>query len=258
MRQLLVLVCAATLVPALAVADPTQSEGWYQRGETEYNLGNFAAAIDAFKRGFTEERDPRRKATYLYNIAQSYRHAGDCNQARFFYNRYLAFDDASVEAQRRREIVERIESLDHCARGRFAAVGTHAIESGVPAVTVAYTGEAREIDVEPSTTDRVPVVSARLLGGAAKIFAGDVDVPVRASGAFVAGYPLTLGANLGIELGGSISLTEVPYATQMSTVGSARFTAAVANLGATYLLAQGLGVGEDSACAPTSASARCS
>ena len=43
------------------------------------------------------------------------------------------------------------------------------------------------------------LISATLVGGAAKINAGDQSIPVRAAGTLVAGYPLAINDKLGID-----------------------------------------------------------
>ena len=85
----------ALFVPTVVFAQPQKTpDQYFQDGETQYNLGNFSAAIEAFKQGFAAEPDPSKKAAYLHNIAQSYRQAKDCSQAQFFYKRYLALKDS--------------------------------------------------------------------------------------------------------------------------------------------------------------------
>ena len=93
MKRLTLLVCASVFVPALAAAQPKTPDDWYKEGETQYNLGNFPGAVDAFKKGFELETNDSKKAAYLYNVAQAYRQAKDCGNAQFFYKRYLALKD---------------------------------------------------------------------------------------------------------------------------------------------------------------------
>ena len=53
--------CALVLAPAIASAQKTPDE-WYKEGETQYNLGNFEKAIEAFKQGITLETSESKKA----------------------------------------------------------------------------------------------------------------------------------------------------------------------------------------------------
>ena len=113
------LLFAAMLVPALALAQPKSADDWYKEGETQYNLGNFDAAAEAFKQGFALEPNESKKAAYLYNVAQAYRQGNKCKDASFFYKRYLALKDRDTEKplkpDKRAEIEARIAELDQCA-----------------------------------------------------------------------------------------------------------------------------------------------
>ena len=50
------LVVAAVLAPALALAQPKTADEWYKEGETQYNLGDFDKAAEAFKQGFQTQK----------------------------------------------------------------------------------------------------------------------------------------------------------------------------------------------------------
>ena len=114
------LVFAAMLVPALALAQPKSADDWYKEGETQYNLGNFDKAAEAFKEGFSVETDESKQPAYLYNVAQAYRQGNRCRDASFFYKRYLALKDRDtvkpLKPDKRAEIEQRIAELDECAR----------------------------------------------------------------------------------------------------------------------------------------------
>jgi outer membrane protein assembly factor BamD (BamD/ComL family) len=59
----------------LALAQPKTPDDWYKEGETQYNLGNFEKAADAFKQGYSLETIENKKPAYLFNVAQAYRRA---------------------------------------------------------------------------------------------------------------------------------------------------------------------------------------
>ena len=46
------LLVVSVLLPMLAMAQPKTADDWYKEGETQYNLGNFDKAADAFKQGY--------------------------------------------------------------------------------------------------------------------------------------------------------------------------------------------------------------
>ncbi len=84
----------ALCISGTALADKDASLATYAKGKREYNLGNFAEAIVAFKAAYKEYEAP----AYLYNIAQSYRQLKNCKDALFFYQRYLTEDPNSKQA----------------------------------------------------------------------------------------------------------------------------------------------------------------
>src|SRR4051812_18323835 len=114
------LVCALLLAPALALAQPKSADDWYKEGETQYNLGNFDKAAEAFKQGFSLETVDSKKPAYLYNVAQAYRQGQKCKDAAFFYKRYLSLKDQDtvkpLKPDKRTEIEQRITELEECAR----------------------------------------------------------------------------------------------------------------------------------------------
>lgn len=111
---------AMVLIPALAWAAPKTADQWYDEGSNQFNLGNFDKAIEAFKQGFALEPDESKKAAYLYNIAQVYRQAHDCNNALFFYKRYLAIKANDtvkpIPPERKRQVEGFIVEADACVK----------------------------------------------------------------------------------------------------------------------------------------------
>src|SRR6476646_4222888 len=116
------LVCALVLAPALAFAQPKSADEWYKEGETQYNLGNFDKAAEAFKQGFSLETVDAKKPAYLYNVAQAYRQGQKCKDAAFFYKRYLSLKDQDtvkpLKPEKRAEIEQRINELEECAKNQ--------------------------------------------------------------------------------------------------------------------------------------------
>ena len=127
MKRLTSLVCAALLVPALAVAQPKTADDYYKDGETQYNLGNFDKAVEAFKQGFAVEANDSKKSAYLYNIAQSYRH-GEGLQQRAVLLQALprAQGQRHQEAAQAREAARDRRSHQRARRLRQAARGDQA------------------------------------------------------------------------------------------------------------------------------------
>jgi hypothetical protein len=85
-------------------------------------------------------------------------------------------------------------------------------------------------------TGQPKALVARVLGGAGKLNAGSLDVPVQFFGTIAGGYPLAIDDKLRIELGAAVSFTPVPYTTSSGDHGSGSLVGAVANVGAAYEL----------------------
>jgi hypothetical protein len=267
------------LVPALAWAQPRTADEWYKEGENQYLLGNFEKAIEAFKQGFTLETNESKRAVYLYNVAQAYRQENDCKNALFFYKRFLALKNNDtvkpLPAKTRKEVEDRIADLETCVQ-QATTIGKKPPTISVPPdgdagdktpppvgdtghkdspkdVATAPThgpGEAGDNDVpEPRPVKRGPhVISARLIGGGTKVTAGDNNVPVQATFALLAGYPIAINKKLTLEAGAAFTFTPVPYT--VNTGGSdmsrtAQLLGLVGNAGVTYEVAPKIGVRGD-------------
>jgi hypothetical protein len=249
---------SALLAAPLAFAQPTTPDDWYKEGENQYNLGNFDKAVDAFKKGFELEPSESKKAAYLFNIAQSYRQAKNCKDAQFFYKRYLAFKDADAKKplapDTRKQIEDRIAELEDCAKQQEALTKKppdspeNPNGNGTPPPRV---GEVPKPE-QPETPEQPPgvitqpkVVSLRFIGGAAKLSTGALDVPVQANVSLIGGYPLAINDKLVLELGGGFRFTPVPFEDAMGESKNASLIGVMANVGATYQVAEKVGLRGD-------------
>jgi tetratricopeptide (TPR) repeat protein len=273
MKRLILLVCASVMLPAIAAAQPNTPDGWYQEGETKYNLGDFQGAVDAFKKGFELETNESKRAAYLFNVAQAYRMGKDCYQAQFFYKRYLALKENDtrkpLKEDKRKEIEGLIRELDECAKQQESirnqppdkdpdttgdkdpGEGDKG-EGDKGTKVVADTGEGEgegEGDgvgiVKGTDTGAPKLVSVRAFGGGAKLSTGDLDVPVQATFGLIAGYPLAINDKVILELGAGFTFTPVPFEDSMGTSKSAKLIAAFANAGVTYQVASKVGLRGD-------------
>jgi hypothetical protein len=266
MKRITCVCLALLLVPALALAQPapTKSAGdWFKEGETHYNLGNFSDAIDAFKKAFALETVESNKAVYLYNIAQSYRFAKDCSNAQFFYKRFLALNPPLSPAKRG-EIEARIKELEDCARQQEAIKnrppdtnlkpdGSEGDGEGTrpdPGTGVAEQpgsdagDDPDDLGVQKPAEQPPRVVSVRLTGGGSKLSAGDLPIPLQATGALIGGYPIPMG-HVVLEVGGGFTFTPVPFTGPMMESKTAQLIGVMANVGATYLAHPKVGVRGD-------------
>jgi tetratricopeptide (TPR) repeat protein len=257
---------AILLVPALAWAAPKTASDWYNEGSTQFTLGNFDRAIESFKHAFELETDESKRAAYVYNIAQSYRQAGDCSRAYFFYKRFLALkatDTVKPLTDKDRKNVENfLKDLEPC-QTQAAAIGkkppeslqADGGESGERPRSAEPPKETRPAVAtagrEPTDTPEEPSVSKAAGGGAphvieawlglggTKVKAGDIDVPVQFAVALVAGYPIPITPELSVHVGGAFTFTPVPYTidrpgTEPDENKTGTMTALMANAGVTY------------------------
>jgi tetratricopeptide (TPR) repeat protein len=77
----------------------------YQRGTSYYDLGRYQDAIKEFEAAYHLKNDP----AFLYNLAQSYRLAGDAENALRLYRTYLRYVPKPAN---RAEIDDRIKQLE--------------------------------------------------------------------------------------------------------------------------------------------------
>jgi tetratricopeptide (TPR) repeat protein len=86
----------------------------FERATNHYNLGQFEEAITEFRKAYEVKADP----SFIFNIAQSYRHLGINDKAIFFYRRYLSMHPDPPD---RAQVEERIRQLTALVRAREAA-----------------------------------------------------------------------------------------------------------------------------------------
>jgi tetratricopeptide (TPR) repeat protein len=131
----LAIVVALALVPtgvAEAADDPAAVEAkkHYEEGTKAFNLGEYPRAIAEFKATYNAKPDP----LLLYNIAQSYRLAGDANQALFFYKSFLRNMPAATN---RKEVEGRIKALEKQVAEQKKDPGATAVASPVAPMVLA-------------------------------------------------------------------------------------------------------------------------
>jgi hypothetical protein len=88
------------------------------------------------------------------------------------------------------------------------------------------------------------LISVRFDGGGTKVTAGKNEVPVQATFALVAGYPIPIDSKLTIEAGAAFTFTPVPYDAAMGS-RTAQLWGLMANAGATYEVYPKFGVRGD-------------
>jgi hypothetical protein len=106
------LAVAVIAAPAQAQNSPQEkAREYYKQAQAQYDLGNWAKAIELYKLSY--ESYPA--SALLFNIGQAYRQWGNCQQALFFYRRYLANEP---NAPNKRVVEELIEDQKKACEGR--------------------------------------------------------------------------------------------------------------------------------------------
>ena len=80
-KWMMSVVLGLSLASSVALAQPKTGDDWFKEGETQYDLGNFDKAAEAFKQAFALETNEAKRPAYLYNVAQAYRQGGKCKDA---------------------------------------------------------------------------------------------------------------------------------------------------------------------------------
>jgi hypothetical protein len=103
---------AAPATPPDKTFDISKVEALFEKGQRHYDLGEYPAAIEAFKSAYAMMPDP----SFLFNLGQSYRQMRNCRDARASYKAYLrhAPDDD------RAKVVKFISDMEACIRAEEA------------------------------------------------------------------------------------------------------------------------------------------
>ncbi len=150
--------------PSPEDAKKAEAKALYDKGNTHYNLGEYDAAVAAFKQAYAISSAPG----LLFNIAQSFRLAKNYEQASHFYQTYLrlkpdALNRADVEAR----IAEMLAMIEEQKKlGDKAPIGTVPPEGGHSSGAAPgenSTIEKPAVDQRASGTDRDAMASGRKL-----------------------------------------------------------------------------------------------
>lgn len=253
--------------PAVADEDAAKKKALdlYERGTTQYDLGNWDEAVRLFKEAYGTYQAP----AFLFNIGQSYRQKAECEQAIFFYKRFLS---KKPDTPNRAEVETFIRDLtDDCPR-RAAAAPDAQPEPAQADPAVAEPAEPEPAQTEPAPTEpeaapRVAEVAAdgdtaaaltatpsplleeaagpslvvaQVAAGPAFLGLGDFRTPAQVAVTASAGYPLALGPAL-LDVGVLGSYTPVFY-RDGGIEDSAALSSLLANVGAAWPLTAGLAV----------------
>jgi tetratricopeptide (TPR) repeat protein len=171
--------------PAAEVDPDTEARAAFLEGRTQYNLGNFQAALIRFKRAYELRPAP----LLLFNLGQCYRHMRNHERAIFFFDGYLREDPTTSDRELVLGLIAEEKKLLAAQRAKVAEAKAAAAEAErEPALTTV------ETPVEPARTfesapEPAPVTEAddawvpwAIGGGAAVVVAAaGVTIAVLAS-----------------------------------------------------------------------------
>jgi len=280
-RTWLSVVVAAVLLPAVAHADEVIARKLFDEGERAYNLGDFAKASELFRKAYEEWPEP----AFLFNLAQTYRQAGDCKQASFFYKRFLALKEQDtkkpIKPELKVEVEKRIVELDECVKGEIASKPPTSLDGGTGGTGGTGTGsggtgtgtgsggtgtggtqvgtggtggddgtDGGDDGEEPTTTtDAGPSKFVlRVLLGTSRLSAGpQIDKKFQFGATLTGAYPLSLGPKFRLDLGAALWFTPVKWRTTETNPqsGSSSLIGLLANVGPTFQVASKISVRAD-------------
>jgi tetratricopeptide (TPR) repeat protein len=132
-----------------------QAEVLYKEGAKQYDLHEYATAIDDFRRAYALFAEP----TILFDIAQAYRMLHDCDNATAFYRDYVR---AKPDGADRDTAIKRADETEACAveqRRQREQAAPHPVAI-VPVATVTPPPRHRGIKIAGIITAAVGVAIA--------------------------------------------------------------------------------------------------
>jgi tetratricopeptide (TPR) repeat protein len=186
----------ANVAHAQDAANVEAAKAKYKEGVVLYNVKEYADAIAKFKEAYKLNADP----AYLYNIAQAYRLAGDCENAVSFYKTFLRdAPEGTPNVEKARKFLVELETC------RTAAATTTVVEEPPPPPeeTSTSTSTPTPTSTTTTTTTTTPTTTPaaeRAIGAEARVGREDGSPAMRLAGLVSAGAGV-LAAGTGVYFG---------------------------------------------------------
>jgi tetratricopeptide (TPR) repeat protein len=146
--RLAIALCAVFVYGEAAAAPADPARVLTRQGLDLYKRGEYAAAVERFNQAYAIAPAP----LLLYDVAQAYRLAGDCDRARRYYVEYLMADPVGARAA---GVKRRIVDMEACAHAT--------VERAAPTPTPRPAAHVEPPPVVPPTTVPAPAPSASAL-----------------------------------------------------------------------------------------------
>jgi tetratricopeptide (TPR) repeat protein len=146
--KLLLLAALAAAAPRAAYAEqllrpeqvPDKARRLAEQGRVFHDAGDYARAIAAYKEAYVLAPSPG----LLFNLAQAYRLAGDCDDAAWMYRRYL---DTNPTTERRAIAESHLAMVDRCRHDSLhVAITPVSVGTALPQPPTSATRPALAID----------------------------------------------------------------------------------------------------------------
>ena len=171
MKTALLVVALASSAPRPAHAEemlrteqiPDKARQLAEKGRAYHEAGDYPRAIAAFKEAYVLAPSPG----LLFNLAQAYRLAGNCDDAAWMYHRYL---DTNPPTDRRAVAETHLAAVEKCGHGLLKiAIVPQPVESKLPEPTIAaepqITVRRTPIELAPQNTEEKVGLTLGVGGG---------------------------------------------------------------------------------------------
>lgn len=140
---------------------PQKARELAEKGRAFHDAGEYMKAVAAFKEAYVLAPSP----ALLFNIAQAYRLAGDCDDAAWMYRRYL---DTNPGPERKTLAETHLASVEKCGHGGLLVV-TPPVHDAKPPVpgSEPYVPAANIVDATPASRTKKAALWVGIGGGVA-------------------------------------------------------------------------------------------
>lgn len=143
---------------------PQKARELAEKGRAYHDAGDYMKAVAAFKEAYVLAPSP----ALLFNIAQAYRLAGDCDDAAWMYRRYL---DSSPGSERRTLAENHLASVEKCGHGGLV-VTPPSLDAKPPVAAPGsepYLPTANIVDATPASKTKKAALWVGIGGGLALV-----------------------------------------------------------------------------------------